>query len=102
MKVAAGKMISFHDDSSDRRRVFVRRPVQLRASVLVDGRELSAMAENISPGGAFLRVELPPGMTSIEASILLPHGKDLRVRAKVRWRSGDPHGVGIEFDQFLG
>lgn len=94
-------MDSFHDESSDRRRKFARRPVQLRASVLFGGREFAAVAENISLGGAFLRVELPGDTTSFEASILLPHGKDLRVRANVRWRSGDPHGVGIEFDHFL-
>src|SRR5438105_2158245 len=63
--------------------------------------ELTAVTENISPGGAFLPVNLPESTTEIVASINLPHGRDLHVRAKVRWRRGQPPGVGVEFDTFL-
>jgi hypothetical protein len=76
-------------------------PVSLPAIVRVAGRELPAVAENISPGGAFLRVALPPELEEIVASIVLPHGKDLHVRASVCWRRAEPPGVGVKFDRFL-
>jgi hypothetical protein len=84
-----------------RKRKFERRPVSLPAIVRVAGRELPAVAENISPGGAFLRVALPPELEEIVASIVLPHGKDLHVRASVCWRRAEPPGVGVKFDRFL-
>jgi hypothetical protein len=83
------------------RRRFARREVNLLASVRIHGGELRAVAENISPGGAFLRVELPETVDVLEADIQLPHGRDLHVRATVRWRSRDPRGVGIQFERFL-
>jgi len=79
----------------------VRRPVQLRANVQIGARTLPAVAENISPGGAFLCVDVPPDQSELVASILLPHGRDVRVVAKVRWRRASPPGVGISFDRFL-
>ena len=94
-------MTAIDDESSAKRRRFCRRPVHLQASVRLGGRDLAAVAENICPGGAFLRVDLPRDLNAFEASISLPHGKDLRVLAKVRWRSDDPGGVGIEFEDFL-
>ena len=93
-------MVATKKNSLARRR-FARREVNLLACVRVNGRELGAVAENISPGGAFLRVELPATVEVLEADIQLPHGKALRVRATVRWRSGDPRGVGIRFERFL-
>lgn len=83
------------------KRKFERRAVSLPAVVRVAGRELPAVAENISPGGAFLRVELPADQEEIVASIVLPHGKDLHVRARVCWRREQPPGVGVKFDRFL-
>ena len=83
------------------RRQFARRSVNLLASVRVHGLALRAVAENISPGGAFLRMELPETVDVLEADIILPHGKELHVRATVRWRCGDPRGVGIQFERFL-
>ncbi len=59
------------------------------------------MAENISPGGAFLRMELPETIEVLEAAIVLPHGKELHIRATVRWRCDEPRGVGIQFERFL-
>ena len=89
-----------HDDHAHRRR-FARRPVRLPATLRIGRTVISAMTENISPGGAFLNVALPPAAEVVVASIGLPHGKDLLVRAKVRWRRQDPPGVGIEFETFL-
>jgi len=88
------------DDYGQRRR-FTRRDVQLPARVIAGGRELEATTENISPGGAFLCVELPKETVDLFASIRLPQGRGLHVQAKVRWRRSDPPGVGIEFSTFL-
>ena len=89
-------------DSDPSRRRHVRRPVELHAKLRVSsGKEMDAFTENISPGGAFLRVVLPPSTKEIVASFDLPHGKELHVRAKVRWRRSEPPGVGISFETFL-
>jgi hypothetical protein len=88
------------DDFGQRRR-FTRRDVQLAARVRVGQAELEATTENISPGGAFLRVKLPEDTVDLLASIDLPHGRGLYVQAKVRWRRASPPGVGIEFATFL-
>ncbi len=87
--------------SGEARREHVRRPVHLEANVQIGARTISAVAENISPGGAFLRVQIPPDQDELVASIILPHGKDVRVFAKVRWRRKNPPGVGVSFDRFL-
>jgi hypothetical protein len=83
------------------RRRYTRREVQLPARVRAGGRELAATTENISPGGAFLRVQLPEDTVDLFASIELPHGRGLHVRAKVCWRRANPPGVGVEFATFL-
>jgi hypothetical protein len=75
--------------------------VKLQAKLWVGSKELWAVTENISPGGAFLSVALPETAEEVVASIGLPHGRDLHVRAKVRWRRQVPPGVGIEFETFL-
>ncbi len=89
-----------HDEHGYRRR-FARRPVRLPAKLRLGDAELAAMTENISPGGAFFNVALPASVDEVVASIGLPHGRDLLVRAKVRWRRQDPPGVGLEFQTFL-
>jgi PilZ domain len=95
-------MIDWQDnDAHGQRRRYARRPVQLQAKLRIGAQEVSAVTENISPGGAFLRVALPETAEEVVATIGLPHGKDLRVKAKVRWRRGQPPGVGIEFETFL-
>ncbi len=95
-------MIDWQDsDAHGQRRRFARRAVQLNAKLLIGTQEVAAVTENISPGGAFLRVALPESAKEVVATIGLPHGKELRVKAKVRWRRGAPPGVGIEFDTFL-
>ena len=88
-------------DDFGQRRKFTRRDVQLPARVLVAGQELEAKTENISPGGAFLCVEVPKETVDLSASIELPQGRGLHVQAKVRWRRANPPGVGIEFSTFL-
>ena len=87
--------------SGKSRRRFARRDVNLPVSVRVNGREHRAVALNISPGGAFLRVSLPEPAAELEALIELPHGKGLHVRARVCWKRGDPAGVGVRFEAFL-
>lgn len=96
-------MIDWQDpgDVHHGRRRFARRPVKLDARLQIGGREIRAVTENISPGGAFLSVALPESAKEVIATIGLPHGKELRVKAKVRWRRPEPPGVGIEFDTFL-
>ena len=91
------------DDPGDhaQRRRFTRRQVELPARVRIEGKEISATTENVSPGGAFLRVELPPETVDLMASIQLPHGRGLFIQAKVRWRRQEPPGVGVEFATFL-
>lgn len=89
------------EDEWGHRRQFARRPVRLPATLVVGGAEVRATVENISPGGAFLRVRLPLTVKELVASFKLPHGKDLHVRAKVRWRRPEPPGVGISFETFL-
>jgi PilZ domain len=86
----------------DQRRRYTRRDVQLPARVRANGREVEATTENISRGGAFLRVELPEDTVDLYAFIDLPHGRGLHVQATVRWRRSSPPGVGIEFATFLG
>src|SRR3954463_7667797 len=96
-------MVDWQDnDEHGHRRRFARRPVQLPARLRVGRQDIQAVTENISPGGAFLRVKLPENTTEVLASINLPHGRELNERAKVRWRrTGEPPGVGIEFQTFL-
>ena len=89
------------DATHGQRRRYARRPVQLQTRLRIGSQEIEAITENISPGGAFLRVVLPEPAREVIADIGLPHGKHLHVRAKVRWRRPDPPGVGIEFDTFL-
>ena len=88
-------------DQWEQRRRHARRPVQLAATLRVGTKEVVATTENISPGGAFLRVKLPETTKELVATIGLPHGKDLHVRAKVRWRRDDPPGVGVSFETFM-
>ena len=83
------------------RRRYTRRHVQLPARVRTAGQELVAITENVSPGGAFLRVELPRGAVDLTATIDLPSGRGVYVEAKVRWRRESPPGVGVEFATFL-
>ena len=66
------------------------------------GRVIEAVAEDISPGGAFLRCDLRDEFPRVVASINLPNGRELNVFARVCWRRPDPHpGVGLQFDRFL-
>ena len=88
-------MIEFDDIDWGHRRRFVRRAVRLHAKVHAGGRELPAMTENISPGGAFLEVDLPHDLEVVEAHIDLPNGKEMHVKARVCWRRPSPvPGVG--------
>jgi hypothetical protein len=82
------------------RRRFSRRPVHLPVKLHVGAVEVGAVLENISPGGAFLAVSLPE-CREVVASIDLPQGRHVHVRAKVRWRRQEPPGVGVEFEHFL-
>jgi hypothetical protein len=88
-------------DEFAHRRKHVRRDVQLPARLRIGTVEVPATTENISVGGAFLRVALPSEARELVASIELPHGKDLHVRAKVRWRRDDRPGVGVSFETFM-
>ena len=64
-----------------RKRKFERRPVSLPAIVRVAGRELPAVAENISPGGAFLRGRLVARLTRVHGTLFVSahvhHGSGL-------------------------
>ena len=84
-----------------RRRKYTRRDVQLHARVRAGTQDLVATAENISPGGAFLRIEEPVEGDDLLATIQLPHGRGVHVHAKVRWRRAQPPGIGVEFADFL-
>jgi c-di-GMP-binding flagellar brake protein YcgR len=88
-------------DSFGQRRKYTRRDVQLQARVRAGERDLIATAENISPGGAFLRIEEPVEAEDLFATIQLPHGRGVHVHAKVRWRRAEPPGIGVEFATFL-
>jgi len=95
-------MIDWQDQGEhDQRRKYSRRAVKLPVRLRVGVHEIIAVTENISAGGAFLRVELPAGESEVIASIDLPQGRRLHVRAKVRWRRPQPPGVGLEFETFL-
>jgi hypothetical protein len=89
------------EDPTDRQRRYTRREVQLKARLRVGDREILATTENISPGGAFFRVEVPEKTDDLIASIDLPEGRGLHVHARVRWRRNSPAGVGVEFASFL-
>lgn len=93
--------MDFSDQSTLQRRRHRRRPVELAARVRFEMREMTAVAENISPGGAFLRVALPDETEWLVADIELPEGKRLLVNARVRWRRPEPSGVGVQFYSFL-
>jgi hypothetical protein len=83
-------------------------PLVLKARVEVDGQSFEGYLTNVSVGGAFLAIGVPP---SIDAEISLSAGLpwnlgELRTRARVVWRndaasSEDPHspitGVGLAF-----
>jgi hypothetical protein len=93
--------MDFLDEPTAQRRRHRRRAVELNARVRFEMREISAVAENISPGGAFLRVALPDEAEWVVADIQLPEGKRLLVNARVRWRRAEPSGVGVQFYSFL-
>jgi len=93
--------MDFSDPSTQQRRRHRRRPVELKARIRFDAGEITAVAENISPGGAFLRVALPDEAEWLVADIELPEGKRLLVNARIRWRRSEPSGVGIQFYSFL-
>lgn len=87
-------------EASIQRRRHARRPIQLPAQLTWRGQEFAGMIANISPGGALLNVQLPPGVTDVVAKINLPRtGRAVRVLAKVRWQQ--PFSVGIQFEGFL-
>jgi PilZ domain-containing protein len=92
--------MDYSGQSGEQRRRHRRSAVQLVARVLVGVHDLPAVAENISPGGAFLRVALPGDAEWVLAEIELPEGKQLTVRARVRWRREQPAGVGVQFHSF--
>lgn len=94
-------MSAWGEDPFDQRRKYTRREVQLNAKVRVGGRELDATTENISPGGAFFCVQLPEDVDDLIATIELPEGRGLHIRARVRWRRQTPAGIGVEFATFL-
>jgi hypothetical protein len=93
--------MDFPEESRDQRRRHRRSRVQLPARIKFERSEVAAVAENISPGGAFLRVTLPDGAEWLVAEIELPEGKTVSVKAHVRWRRDDPPGVGVQFHSFL-
>jgi hypothetical protein len=101
--VRAGKesVMDLTGDQGEKRRRHRRSRVQLAARIKFERSEVAAVAENISPGGAFLRVQLPDGAEWVVAEIVLPEGKTVSVKAHVRWRREDPPGVGVEFHSFL-
>jgi len=70
-----------------------------RASVREN--EVAAVAENISPGGAFLRVALPDEAEWVVAEIDLPEGKTRLGEGARPLRRSSPPGVGVEFHSFL-
>jgi hypothetical protein len=88
-------------DGFGQRRRYTRRDVELQARVRAGDRDLEATTENISPGGAFLRMQVPVDTDDLVATIQLPHGRGLHVRAKVRWRRAEPPGIGVQFATFL-
>ena len=83
------------------RRKHLRRPVHLPATILTGGQVIAAVAEDISPGGAFLRCEQGGAFPRLVASVGLPNGRELNVFARVCWRRREPAGIGIRFDRFL-
>src|SRR5438045_8794252 len=102
-RAASNRRVDWQDlDSVRQRRKYTRRGVQLDARVRTGARDLLATAENISPGGAFLRVDLPVETEDLVATIHLPHGRGLYVRAKVRCRRAAPPGIGIDFAGSVG
>ena len=88
-------------ESGEKRRRHRRSQVRLTARIKFERNEVAAIAENISPGGAFLRAALPDGAEWLVAEIDLPEGKTVSVKAHVRWRQKDPPGVGVQFHSFL-
>jgi hypothetical protein len=95
------EIMDFSDQPIQQRRRHRRRPVELKARVRLKTGEVTAIAENISPGGAFLRVDVPHEAEWLVADIELPEGKRLLVNARIRWRRSEPSGVGIQFHSFL-
>ena len=90
--------MDFSDQPLQQRRRHRRRPVELKARVRLKTGEVTAIAENISPGGAFLRVDVPHEAEWLVADIELPQGKRLLVEARICWRH--PDGVGVQFESF--
>src|SRR5438874_10402875 len=76
-RAASNRRVDWQDlDSVRQRRKYTRRGVQLEARVRTGARDLLATAENISPGGAFLRVDLP-----VETEDLVDHPPSSGARA---------------------
>src|SRR4051794_41481386 len=87
-------------EASIQRRRHSRREVRLPAQLTWHGQQFHAQTENISPGGALLSIQLPPGATEVVARIGLRTGRAVRVRAKVMWQRQSPPAVGIQFTSF--
>lgn len=85
------------------RRRHRRTPVNLPATIHAGGRAIAAVAQDISPGGAFLRCALPGQFPRVIATFALPNGRELGVSARICWRRSDPlqPGIGVQFDRFL-
>jgi hypothetical protein len=88
----------------DEPRIEVRAPCAISAALESSHRASSGQLTDLSPGGAFVRLDHPyPEGTPIEVSASLS-GRPARLRARVAWRSGAhtpgwcDTGVGIAFE----
>ena len=86
---------------SQHRRLQTRHSVEVAAALEVGGEVIEGQVQNLSLGGAFLAVELPPGPLSTgtrgRITFKIPtHDEPIAVGASVRWVSDE--GLGLQFD----
>jgi uncharacterized protein (TIGR02266 family) len=88
------------------RREHSRFSVDLDVTVGSDHNFYAGFAENLSAGGVFIAThKLKPAGSSIELSINLPDGVQIKAQGEVRWirvfneQSDTPPGMGVKFEE---
>ena len=93
------------DDSGSQRRIHPRHEVDIRVDWSTGQMFVSALVDNLSEGGLFLRADGPlPADADVGLIIMLPGGRPVRAKGRVVWSRAAgpapdhrPAGCGLQF-----